>query len=224
MVSLGQMDETQPIDPNTSEAMDRIGHTHCEQLAWAVRITSANRPESEGAWLKLHYEIVTFAMLAGPIGLPAPIINRDKKRFEENVLDEFSALIRQALEHETIQTKLSQQPGFLMWDEKRQRYFQQQDFYNDDVTKAAARGLAKRIVECGHMLRKCPAPAKRKPGRKAKNQPKISKTIEEACGNVFVAKRRNQKYCSSACLNRIITRRKRSRPKKAIRKAKKKKR
>jgi hypothetical protein len=192
---------------------ERIGTTPSDQLKWIIGLVDRRLPRSEGDWLNLRDEI---CLLVG-IGLPIPPGAPYKKleQFLTDLIEAYRSIIDRAVAHEQI-GGLPRPSPVLVWD--GERYRKQPSFHDVTFLNLAIGHLAQLVETHGHLLKRCEAPAKMRPGRKPKDKSK-----DEAvgfCGNLFVARKKTQLYCSSACLNRVLTRKKRAKLGKKKRKPK----
>jgi len=76
---------------------------------------------------------------------------------------------------------LPQQPQAATWHAEKERYVPTVAPQDDTFREAVLRGVARRIFECGHLLKECQAPAKVKPGRKRKGSQSRNGAFAESC-------------------------------------------
>ena len=182
--------------------LERIGSTPGGQLSWLVGLVEGRAPQTPEDWGNLRRELHVFAMHAAGAASLLPASDKDLAR----LLEAFDGVFRRAARRQAI--GFPSQARALGWDASKGRYVDTVDPGQDNFRNAALRGLATRLRECGHLLKKCQAPAKLRPGRKPKGNPRPD---PGACGKLFVASKQTQLYCpGGACLSRTLTRKKRA--------------
>jgi hypothetical protein len=190
------------LDIDLFDILKRIGSSPREQLSWLVSLIESRAPQTPEDWGNLRRELLVFAMHAA--GAPSyGLACRDKD--EEKLLEAIAEVLELALRRK--ESALPMQPRKLRWDSSTGRFYEAVDLEQDTFRNAVLRGLSRRLMECGHLLKECQAPAKVKPGRKRKGEPKPEEAV---CGKLFVARKQTQLYCSGACLSRTLTRKKRA--------------
>ncbi len=186
--------------------LPRIGREPWERLKWVVKLvqrdphamTSADREN-------LSLELSAFAYVGNPLsdswlqfirssGFPMrklplqPVPERELKK----VLDRLRTNIGRVVRRECHYPTSASGREWRVWNEDSQRWvaWLSEDLsYVDHVAVA----LDRLVGEYGHLVRACPAPAKRaKAG--------------ETCGRWFVGKRLDQEYCDGTCQSRASTR------------------
>ena len=131
---------------------------------------------------------------------------RNIKGWAQEIIDGFRGTIERTLDHSKTITELVPLRVIIGWDERKGR-----------VDKCPApdqlfetvifNRLGELILDYGHLLKRCEAPAKMKPGRKPKDGASAEEAPSGPCGKKFVAIKETQLYCTSACLDRALTRR-----------------
>jgi hypothetical protein len=193
-----------------------IGRTPKEQLWWVVNVIERTLPRSEEGWLNLKDEIRLF------VGSPTvrvidPATLTDHKRFQQffkDLLTAYNDMIDRAVERDrgaTLTTPRTQET--LVWDESIGRFRKESIRQREMFVTLAIRRLNDLLLAHGHLLKRCEAPARMRPGRKPDNAPKSENG--GVCGNLFVAERQTQVYCSIRCSNRAQTRMKRAKDQEA---------
>lgn len=204
--------------------VERIGNSPRKQLSWLAELVEGRPPQTPEDWGNLHRELVMFAMDAAGMGsfgasvrdidLPklSPEIVASSKNLREalkkapwGILYAVLEILERAAARQ--QVSLPPQPQVADWNPKKQRYVPRFDSTNPRLRDAVLCGVGTRIFECGHLLKMCQAPAKLRTGRKRMG---VSKPEQGECGKLFVARKRNQLYCSGTCLSRTLTRKKRA--------------
>ena len=203
------------------ERMGRPLRGHLERL---VGLMEGPAPETEEDWNKVLRDVRDFAMdTSGMASFGAGLRDIDVKAPPREAVVS-SKTLREALNKasygvpfavlqvlERVARRdifhLLQQPAAAQWDAAKQRYVPIIDPDRDTFSLATLRGLHQCVFEHGRLLKECQAAAKVKPGRKRKDEPTPTPTI---CGKLFVAKKQTQLYCSGACLNRTLMRKKRA--------------
>jgi hypothetical protein len=206
-----------------SPATKRMGTGSRDLLSWLVA-QFEGPPLEEDEWRKLYSNLSTFTMLTAgtPLsGLAAREI--DMESLSREAIDKsltlraalhknpwgilYAALdmLEKAANREVFQ--LANQSEVGRWDSAKHRYVRTVDPLHDNARAATLRGVARCLFEHGHLLMACQAPAKMKPGRKAAGR---AEELDATCGRLFVARKQTQRYCSGACLSRIMTRKKRA--------------
>ena len=187
---------------------ERVGRTGQERLRWALSIVDKPggwRAFTPGDRLNLRLELLTFMGLgigldmrrleAGeePIGAHGRIVPPTEAEVGQ-ILEMFDKLLVAAIRREDIVLDPSPAKRTLQWLEQDGHY----GVRTDHIEKAgwiyyARKELVDAIGESGHLLKICPAPAKR--GKEG-----------ETCNTRFVARRPNQAYCSARCQTRAASR------------------
>jgi hypothetical protein len=184
---------------------ERIGITPQDQLRWVIGIVDRRLPRTEADWTNLLHEIQLFVNFAfpAPWGTPFTRLERNLK----DIVEWFRSTIDAAVERREINTLPRPEAPVLKWDKTTERYREVENVNNENFVYRIQERLGNLIKTHGHLLKRCEAHAKMRPGRKPRHN--IENETVGVCGNLFVAKKITQLYCSSACLNRAITRKKR---------------
>src|SRR5262249_31501336 len=178
---------------------ERIGGTPRERLKWVLDMVERTLPRSEGDWLNLREEIRMFVGTSA-IHVIDPATLTDPKRFHSfftELLDNYREMIDRAVGRDrglTLSTQRMQET--LVWDSPAGRFRKESIRHSETFATLALRPLNDLLLTHGHLLKRCEAPAKMRAGRKPRKQ-----TKEEPggiCGNLFVAVKETQLYCSSA--------------------------
>ena len=191
---------------------ERIGASPRDQLRWVLRVVERRLPRSEaneGDWLNLEREIQEFAGFPFPGDWGAPLT-----RLEENLTDIVKWLhstVMLAVDRREINVLPRPDARRLIWNKSAQRYEQCESRLDDNFVFRIHDKLGRLIESHGHLLKQCTSPAKMRPGRRPKDGPANEPAGE--CGNLFLASRDTEIYCSPACRSRVVSRRKRARPK-----------
>jgi hypothetical protein len=183
------------------DILQRIGSTPRDQLSWLVGLVQYRAPQTAEDWGNLRRELAVFAMHAAGAASLLNATDKDPPKLR----DAFADILRRAARRQTI--PFLSRPRALGWDASKGRYVETVNPEQDNLRNAVLRGLARRLLECGHLLKECQAPARLRPGRKRKGEPTPEPGV---CGRLFVARKRTQLYCSGACLSRTVTRKKRA--------------
>ena len=184
--------------------VERIGRRPREQLSWLVGLVEGRAPQTPEDWGNLRRELHLFAMDAGEARSVVPSFglatqDSDAKR----LLSALRRIMGKIRRREALEFPAH----VLSWNASKGGYDDTVDSAQDNFARAVLRGVRRRIRECSHLLKVCQAPAKLRPGRKRKGEPKPEWGV---CGRLFVARKRTQLYCSGACLSRTQTRKKRA--------------
>jgi hypothetical protein len=174
------------------DAQKRIGNSDRERLAWAVQAAYEQPLTSEGI-LEFENDAYWFAVLSGTLALGG-YLELPEQGGGKQQLRNFRDLIAKAIVRDKI--PLGAESRSLAWHpgnrENPARYVLFIDS-KDDFEAVVLGALRRLILDYGHLIRKCPAPAIRAKGN-------------EQCGRWFVASRLNKEYCSKRCLSRKTTR------------------
>ena len=190
----------------------RIGTTARDQLKWVLRVVERRLPRSEGDegdWINLEREIQEFAGFAFPGDWGAPFT-----RLEKNLTDIVQWLHRAvmlAVKRQEIDVLPRPEARRLVWNKLLRRYEQDESRLDDNFVFRIENKLGRLIESHGHLIKQCTAPAKMRPGRRPRNGP-ITEPVGQ-CGNLFLASRETEIYCSPACRSRVVSRKKRAKPK-----------
>lgn len=172
----------------------RMAQEDWGHLAWAIRFAQQNlEGMTAGDWYNLRLELAAFG--SGREGEEVPLLSDDEVR---HVHQEFARIVSTLLRDGKatigpIQFEIvvdrkpeAEKDPFLMFSAVR-------NLAPLSTTYAITFSLGMYLARFAHRVRACPAPASR--GAKG-----------ELCGRWFVAKRRNQAYCSRRCQSRATTR------------------
>jgi len=202
------------ISPALIESLNRLPDDPRLRLAWVVDLVEKPKvwPKEPEEREKLKTDIYTFVARDGLTvvsGIGPYVKTHPAEKVATVILNDWFNMIRSALKREKIH--VADAETSLMWWPPKKRYIERTD-YPDYYEVAAVRAIAKLLIQYGHLIKQCPAPALR--GRKG-----------ETCETVFVASRPNEIYCSSTCQSRKTTaasreRKTASKPKAKIRRAK----
>lgn len=194
-----------PIERDLEEYVSRrIGTAPRDRLAWVVRIVQQNPTEwTPGDRENLKLELAGFYHSESRAqGMPYYPADDEVKE----TLQAFRKAIERAVHRERISAgeiigeiigrrfRAGEVLTFLsaVWDASAGRFVA----WDGDTAEWPTRvmfTLVRLLVEWGHLVKECPAPASR--GREG-----------EACGVWFVANRPTQEYCSGTCQSRASTR------------------
>jgi hypothetical protein len=182
---------------------ERVGRTPREHLRWALALV--DRP---GGWKaftpgdkdNLRLELATFAgknaELPGYGGITgsAGKVDTPTDEVAQQILEAFDNMLGAAIRRESISLGLITVEREIYWWEKTGQFLRWEVAVRTAGWMLRARlALGRAIVEAGHLLKVCPAPAPR--GEQGKT-----------CDTRFVASRPNQAYCSAKCQTRAATR------------------
>jgi len=199
--------------------MSRIGNTLWEQLKWVLDNVDRELPRSDPDWLNLWFEAHEFA---GPADTPDGRAEEVQLYIQHNLADMLETF-RHMIDFATWRHRITGLPRppapELAWDAAAQRYRKEFRDRSESFGTRALGELGELLEAYGHLVKRCQAPARLKPGRKKKG------AAAEAglCNKRFLATRETQIYCSSACLARTVERKKAARSKAPARPARKKK-
>lgn len=188
----------------------RVGLTDRDRLTWlvgAVQKRLAELPPGERSDLRqalFFYMVVDLRLKPGEMNLGPP--GEEIPPLTDLELRDLLAYCEGMLRAVARRQKLNA-PGrgvereHLVWDGEGRYIFW--ELYSTRSWKEWARvALWRQVAAYGHMVKECPAPARRgKPG--------------EVCGLLFMAKRPNQDFCSSTCRGRAGVRDSRARKREA---------
>ncbi len=190
-------------------ADQRIGVTPRDRLAWAVRIVQTpQRGMTPGDWENLRLELEAFALniphmrgfdfYASGVSIRSSGVGQPTQEEAKKTLERMGPMIEAAVKRDPVKIGPVKADLFLFWETDWPPNASPQwraRWANVEMSwpERAAHALAGLIGQAGHLLKECPAPAKR--GGEG-----------ETCGNWFVAKRPNQDYCSATCQSRASTR------------------
>lgn len=188
------------IKPELLEALNRIPNEHRLRLEWIIDLVEKPRQWIKNPEMKKKLDSDIYAFIVrqslAPFGGPGLYLKtHPREKANEIILRNWSAMIRGVINREKIHVANAEIN--LMWWPPKKRFLEmtiRDDYYED----SASRALGKLLIEYGHLVKQCPAPALR--GKKG-----------ETCEAVFVASRPNQNYHSSACQSRASTARNRPR-------------
>jgi hypothetical protein len=186
--------------PSPQMAELRVIHAQMgdDRLRWAVQqMQQGRRGLTPGQREDLRGQLTVFAGL-GPAGGGAEWVDGDlvKVPAEEVVpiLTAMEGMIAAAVNRHTVMVPRPVAPyDEVSWDARRRRFISWSDDLQDtDWQWRAQRVLGRMLLERGHLVRSCPAPASRDDG---------------PCAEWFVATSDRQGYCSPRCQSRAATRR-----------------
>jgi hypothetical protein len=187
----------------------RIAQTPRDQLKWALAMAYRDQPLTENDRLKLQSEAALFA------GFETYEFPAESDNYFQTMAADFRRTIESAIQHKEIVGIPRPRESTLVWDHRTRRYKKIENKADDTFETCAFRRLGELILTHGHLVKRCDAPAKMKPGRKPKNG--RNEAARGKCDTPFVAIKETQLYCSPACLDRALTHRnppKKNKPKK----------
>lgn len=170
---------------------ERIGKTSWDRLNWLVGRVYVP-PFTPEAWKGFERDIYFLGLLEGRT---VPGVGVLKRPDGQKLLNNIRGIIQSVLVRDPVQLPLEtrslywwpgteqEDPGYFLRTAKRQL----------DLEWIALDSLYRLIMEYGHLIKKCPAPA-------------IRAKHGETCGKWFLAKRPNQDYCNPTCVSRKTTR------------------
>ncbi len=190
-----------------------VGSSPRQNMEWALSRVEKNPSEyTPGALQDLLQEIAVFCRFKSKVpgqgaisgGSDDEAIDAPTEAEAREVLDIFLEMLGKAIRRERIHAgtlKIREEVFWWIWPKSSLALGPKRDQYmlSSRVVDAvewkdlARRAIAHAIVQAGHLLKECPAPAPRG-------------DAGEVCGNWFVAKRPNQEYCSATCQTRASTR------------------
>lgn len=181
-------------------ALDRIGRTPRERLAWVVSLAEkAPKDFLPGDWENLRLELAVFCSY-GPSGFyEAGLAARGGEIVRPSVEEAkqlhtmLGEMILLAIQRKRIPLGSVTREPVVSWDNRGKRFLWAEVPYRKGWSLRAKEVLAALLVDFGHLVKECPAPAPR--GQEG-----------EACGTWFVAGRPNQDYCTPQCRSRATTR------------------
>jgi len=184
-------------------------------MEWVLRVSQKNPEKMTGPdWSNFALEISVFSSLVNKnisrelrrqITAGAnPRVSEDEA---EGILWDFNYATRSILSHEVVRCGSITRGTNLLWDEKDGRFWLEPYSYSS-WKDAAKESLLDLLVEFGHWVKICKAP--------------MPHGGDDLCGEIFLARRPNQVYCSSNCQNRATTRTSRERQKTRTPKVKRK--
>jgi hypothetical protein len=181
-----------------------------------LRLAYPTTPLTEGDKLNLlGHDLMLFAMDAA-VSVPV-----QSDQYLNDTLDLLKRMIEKAVAREQITEIPRPYSPVLSWNQQTGRYRLDERKESEFFETRVAGRLGELILSHGHLLKICKAPAKMKPGRKAKD---AEEKPRGECGNRFLAIKETQLYCSPACLDRALKSRKPLETAKPKMKKKKKKR
>jgi hypothetical protein len=173
--------------------LDRVGRARSSRLRWVVeRVQESRRGMTAGQHEDLRRELALFASDGGgtwdETGLDVP-------RAEEvsEILAALEGIIAGAVKRERVSIARRVGELFLVWSESEERFRFWDDDDDDSWELQAKHALARLLVDCGNLLKECPAPS-----------PRAGEGT--TCETWFVANRPRQVYCSATCQSRAATR------------------
>lgn len=193
------------------EAQRRFGSapTSKGRLEWIIA-HAYRPPQTPEGWKDFERDLMYLGMLEGRITLDGwSLTTPPQPGVGKRILHTLRALIEKAMGRQRI--PLGRVTQSLLWNpgtaQTPARYVLWRDGKETEghLESAVVGALYRLILDYGHLIKKCPAPALR-----AKEG--------ELCGKWFLAERPNQQYCSTRCLSRRTTRE--NPPKKKRRKSK----
>ncbi|MFB3816165.1 MAG: hypothetical protein ACE147_00760 [Candidatus Methylomirabilales bacterium] len=108
----------------------------------------------------------------------------------QELLRYLESILRAAARRERITApSRGRESEYLEWNKQTGRYFFGERYSKRTSKEAARVALWRQLAVYGHLIRECPAPARR--GK-----------VGETCGLLFMAKRPDQEFCSSTCRSR----------------------
>lgn len=191
----------------------RIGRTRKEHLAWIIGIVQnsfridkgkAEINMTRGDLDNRKIEFRLFGLFPNLID-EGIFISADKLEMSDeevkSILKKVRSIIERVLERREIEIDPFSCGGTLLWNDLRRAYYWEE--MAEGWTAKVIKTTLDRILEYGHLIKKCPAPPP---------PPKDDKRGRE-CGNWFLANREDQVYCSARCQSRATTRAARAREK-----------
>jgi hypothetical protein len=176
--------------------VSRVGSTPREQLAWAIRLAEDNPGTATPPdWENRRGEIAAFVCQhddhewLAPVGQRFAAPTEDEARQIQRRLGEVIAKVIARDRH--ISFGPVRMVSGILWREDLGRY--QTWAAGPGWERQAIDILGRLLVEHGHLVKECPAPA-----------PRGSRGT--SCGKWFVASRPRQDYCSARCQSRATTR------------------
>jgi hypothetical protein len=181
--------------------LNRVGWEPRERLAWAVRRVQqeSRREMSPGEREDLRAEVAVFSsgVKGGGASWTRGELNRPAAEEINGILVQLGRILQAAVNRERVTVARGVRELSLTWG-PRGRFLLWDDGDDRDWNLRARQVLARLLVDSGHLLKECRAPAWRgKPG--------------ETCETWFVANRPKQDYCSATCQRRAARRAFRSR-------------
>lgn len=194
-----------------AKAVERLGRTPNERMTWLLGLVQHNLDKlSSGDWLNLQHEIVVFVWLGGPaLESPADTIAELETDIpslpSSSVIADLQAIALRHLNEllENGRTKFtphnlslmvrkvgpigSRMRKFLSHKVERKFYPSDECFLTYETSSSLTAfeyALAQLLASTGAYLRRC-----------------------DECCKLFLADRRNKKFCSTTCLSRVTTRR-----------------
>lgn len=188
----------------------RIGRTRKEHLAWIIGVIQNSFRIIEGEAIpnmtrgdldNRKIEFSLFGLFPNLID-EGVFISADKMEMNDEEVKSILIKVRSIIERVAERREIEIDPfscgGTLSWSDSHRTYYWKETA--EGWTGKIIRALIDLIIEYGHLIRKCPAPAWHdKKGRE--------------CGTWFLANRDDQQYCSARCQSRATTRAARAREK-----------
>jgi hypothetical protein len=190
------------------DVLPRIGEIGRDRLAWVVETVQHEGKLTPGDQDNLALELAAFIWDGNP--LPREHESRLRKyvgRIETSVeplssqqvavvVDRLRHVIHAVARRDAYDAMRQDGMGRRIWDDLSGRWIAM-PVASAPIDEFAAWALDRLILEHGHLVKACPAPALR-----AKD--------DAMCSRWFVAARPNQEYCSARCQSRATTRAARS--------------
>ncbi len=199
-----RLEDKKAIQAGLNFYASRIGIGGKKRLNWAVaKVQQPPDKMTAGDLANLRLELALFCQLEGGRAIGSDWesdLPTDKEAKE--MLKHVERIIAQTVGRQQVYIGRFDSEVIAEWDETIGCYTQTEHLNRGwrELTKLA---IGRLIMECGHLLKECPAPAPRG-------------LLGEMCNVWFVARRPNQIYCSPACQSRTNTRKLPSRQKPPI--------